>query len=122
MPNLPTIIGCGRLTVCTFTTHIGYFGKYLNKYNGNHIPVGWDEWNGLVRNSRFYNYTLNVNGNKVRHGWDYAQDYFPGMCSVCELKLKMKQRQGFSFISFKKLERLFYSFINQICFKEACKF
>ena len=32
------------------------------KYDGKRVPVGWGEWNGLLRNSRFYNYSLNVNG------------------------------------------------------------
>ncbi|KAK7091796.1 extracellular sulfatase Sulf-1-like [Littorina saxatilis] len=53
----------------------GYFGKYLNKYNGTYTPAGWDKWIGLVRNSRFYNYTMSYGGQLQKHYDNYYQDY-----------------------------------------------
>lgn len=66
----------------TFATYLhsagyktGYFGKYLNKYNGTYVPPGYDKWVGLVRNSRFYNYSLSYNGEITKHLDNYYKDY-----------------------------------------------
>ncbi|KAI8781287.1 N-acetylglucosamine-6-sulfatase isoform X1 [Biomphalaria glabrata] len=58
-----------------------FAGKYLNEYGSPqaggvaHVPPGWDDWNGLVGNSVYYNYTLSVQGLAESHGDNYQQDY-----------------------------------------------
>ena len=39
------------------------------------MPPGWDWWAGLVGNSRYYNYTLSINGKPKNFGSNYEQDY-----------------------------------------------
>ncbi|KAK7788721.1 hypothetical protein R5R35_011011 [Gryllus longicercus] len=57
-----------------------YAGKYLNQYGEKktggtkHIPLGWDWWLGLVGNSRYYNFTLSVNGSAKHYKEDYLTD------------------------------------------------
>ena len=64
-----------------------YAGKYLNAYGFNntgtppltgvkHVPPGWDNWLGLVGNSRYYDWQISRNGVVEAHGHDYATDYF----------------------------------------------
>ncbi|XP_034048062.1 glucosamine (N-acetyl)-6-sulfatase (Sanfilippo disease IIID), b [Thalassophryne amazonica] len=58
-----------------------FAGKYLNQYGVKdaggvgHVPAGWDQWNALVGNSQYYNYTLSVNGQEEQHGDIYEKDY-----------------------------------------------
>lgn len=51
-----------------------YAGKYLNEYFSSKIPPGWKQWYGLHGNSRYYNYTLNENGQKRFYENEYLTD------------------------------------------------
>ncbi|PIK38994.1 putative N-acetylglucosamine-6-sulfatase-like, partial [Apostichopus japonicus] len=77
--------GPEKNTLATQLQAQGYYtffaGKYLNQYGdpsvggAGHIPPGWDDWNGLIYNSVYYNYNISVNGVVETHHDDYYKDY-----------------------------------------------
>ncbi|KAL3119342.1 hypothetical protein niasHT_001102 [Heterodera trifolii] len=64
----------------------GFFGKYLNNYDGSWVPPGWTKWAALVRNSRYYNYSLNKNGRNEWHGNRYENDYLTNLVANLSLQ------------------------------------
>lgn len=55
-------------------------GKYINGYGGStlvaptYVPPGWDQWVVMANKERYYNYSLNENGQLVGYG-STPQDY-----------------------------------------------
>ncbi|KMQ96049.1 n-acetylglucosamine-6-sulfatase-like protein [Lasius niger] len=63
-----------------------YAGKYLNEYGSEkvggaaHVPVGWDWWAGLIGNSKYYDYSLSINGTEIKYG-NNSSDYLTDVIS-----------------------------------------
>ncbi|XP_059101724.1 N-acetylglucosamine-6-sulfatase [Peromyscus eremicus] len=66
-------------SACGYQTF--FAGKYLNEYGApdagglEHVPLGWSYWYALEKNSKYYNYTLSINGRARKHGENYSVDY-----------------------------------------------
>lgn len=58
--------------------------QYGNERVGGaaHVPEGWDWWAGLLGNSKYYNYSLSINGTEKSYGnspSDYLTDVIVSM-------------------------------------------
>ncbi|NLT06710.1 MAG: sulfatase, partial [Solirubrobacterales bacterium] len=62
------------------TVHVGKFLNHYGKWAPREVPAGWDEWYATVDPTtyRYYNYTVNENGELRRYGRDprhYSTDF-----------------------------------------------
>lgn len=104
--------GPEKKTFAAHMHHNGYrtffAGKYLNQYGKtnigglNHIPPGWDWWIGLKGNSRYYNYTLSINGTPEKHGSDPSKDYLTNI---------VRQR-AFDFLNLSSFSKPFFMMLS----------
>nr|XP_033803923.1 N-acetylglucosamine-6-sulfatase [Geotrypetes seraphini] len=84
--------------------HTFYAGKYLNQYGDKeaggtaHIPPGWNVWNTLVKNSKYYNYTLSVNGQAEDHRSSYESDYLTDLIANRSLEFLQKSSKRLFFM------------------------
>lgn len=98
--------GPEKRSISTYMKSMGYKtffgGKYLNRYGNpqvggpQHVPPGWDEWYGLVGNSRYYNYTLSVNGQPEKHGDSYGPDYLTDLLVSTCTSLLYPHQEGYA--------------------------
>ncbi|KAL5277836.1 GNS family protein [Megaselia abdita] len=51
-----------------------FAGKYLNEFNSDKVPPGWDHFYGLFGNSKYYNYRMNENGQTKNYTNKYLTD------------------------------------------------
>jgi N-acetylglucosamine-6-sulfatase len=70
----------------------------LNQYYSKEIPVGFDRWFGLHGNSKYYNYTLNENGEIVNHK-DSPEDYLTNVIKEKALEFITNQTVGKPFFA-----------------------
>jgi arylsulfatase A-like enzyme len=54
--------------------HTGLFGKYLNGYQTEYVPPGWDRWFGMHESAAYYRYEATSDGAIMSFGAD-PDDY-----------------------------------------------
>jgi N-acetylglucosamine-6-sulfatase len=75
-----------------------YAGKYLNEYKTDQVPPGYNQFYGLLGNSRYFNYTLNENGNLRAYGED-EEDYLTNVIRNKSLEFVKKQSNSKPFFA-----------------------
>src|SRR5918997_658283 len=103
-------LGRQSSTIATWLESTGYrtilVGKYMNGYEGTHVPPGWDEWYAVSGN--FMSTKLNENGRIVEY--DPAQEYLTDV--LAERAVSYVRRPGGGAPSFFVPHRPFFMWLG----------